>query len=39
LDLAGPEYPINRNNLLVLESSEDMQKRGQVSRTAETICR
>jgi hypothetical protein len=30
-DLAGPEYLINRNNLLVLESKADMQKRGQAS--------
>jgi hypothetical protein len=30
-DLAGPEYHINRSNLLVLESKADMQKRGQAS--------
>src|SRR5260370_32200418 len=30
-DLAGPGYHINRSNLLVLESKEDMQKRGQAS--------
>ena len=27
----GPEYHINRSNLLVLESKADMQKRGQAS--------
>jgi hypothetical protein len=31
MDLAGPEYHINRSNLLVLESKYDMQKRGQAS--------
>jgi hypothetical protein len=30
-DLAGPEYHINRSNLLVLESKADMQKRGKAS--------
>jgi hypothetical protein len=30
-DLAGAGYHINRDNLLVLESKADMQKRGQAS--------
>jgi hypothetical protein len=31
LDLAGPGYHINRQNKLVLESKQDMQKRGEAS--------
>jgi phage terminase large subunit len=31
MDLAGPGYHIYRNNLLVIESKADMQKRGQAS--------
>ena len=30
-DLASPGYPINRSNLLVLESKADVQKRGHAS--------